>query len=475
MIEIIHASPYAGRWYPADASELRELIAEALEKSITRTGSFVRKGGVGFVVPHAAPVYSGRVAAAAYRLIAESRPRRIVLLGFSHRRGVHGIAVPQVESISTPLGSSEIDLELARALVREAPFHPSPEAALCDHSVEIQLPFLQTVAPGARVLPLYIGHLSGEQRAGAAARLRELMEEGAVLLASSDLTHYGREFGYLPFPVGERTGERLKALDLGVAAAAGSLDAGMFLDELRRTGSTVCGSEPIALLLKTLAGSRASEIFQEVLDYQTSGEIESDYEHSVSYGAFGYFPYRAFLLGEEEQRALLESARRTIEQLQAEGRRQAIEPERLPGLTQRLAAFVTLYQRGELQGCIGRCFDPESLERSVPDLTLSAALEDSRFAPLRRSEPVEIEISVLSPFKRISRPEQLLAGEHGALLEAGSRSGLLLPKVASERAWNTGQFLNALAQKAGVKRDVYNQADARVSVFRAQVFGDRAK
>jgi AmmeMemoRadiSam system protein B/AmmeMemoRadiSam system protein A len=472
-MQTIHASPFAGHWYPADPPELRDLIADVLEHSVKRTGNFVRCGGAGFVVPHAAPVYSGTVAAAAYRHIRASRPRRIVLLGFSHRRGGDGIAVPQVETISTPLGESEIDLEGAQSLAGESPFRGAQEQSLCDHSVELQLPFLQMVAPDAKVLPLYVGHLNSGERAAAARRLQSFLNDGTVFLASSDLTHYGREFGYLPFPVNEDTASRLNSLDGDIMSAAASLDADLFLEELRRRRSTVCGYEPISLLLETLRAAPGEEIFQETLDYQTSGEITTDYAHSVSYGALGYFPASAFLLGADAQQALIESARRTMDELQATGERHAVPTADMRELNQRLGVFVTLYQGGHLQGCIGRCHEPEPLALSVPHLTLSAALEDARFEPLRRSEAVEIEISILTPFKRIRHGGSLIAGEHGGYLESGPRAGLLLPKVASERGWKTHQFLQALAQKAGLTAEIYNSANAQLSVFRAQVFGDR--
>ena len=472
-MQAVHASPFAGHWYPADSAELRALIADVLQNSAKRTGDFVRRGGTAFVVPHAAPIYSGTVAAAVYRHIEATKPRRIVLLGFSHRRGVEGVAVPQVETISTPLGDTQMDLEGANALAGHSPFHSSQEQFLCDHSVELQLPFLQTVAPDAKVLPLYVGHLSQPDRITAANRLRWLLNDGAVFVASSDLTHYGREFGYLPFPVDDDTPGRLNSLDGDVMSAAGSLDAELFLEELRRNRSTVCGYEPISLLLETLRAAPGEEIFQETLDYQTSGEITSDFAHSVSYGGLGYFHASAFLLGPDARQALLESARRTMDDLQSTGQRHPVPAADTRELSQSLGIFITLYQRGDLQGCIGRCHDPEPLSLSVPHLTLSAALEDARFEPLRRSEAVEIEISVLSPFKRIRKPEHLIAGEHGGYLESGPRAGLLLPKVASERGWNAPQFLQALAQKAGLPSSIYETGGARLSVFRAQVFGDK--
>lgn len=470
-MQTLHASPYAGEWYPADRAELRDLVTELLANSSVRTGSFIRPGGLAFLVPHAAPVYSGTVAAASYRHIAAYRPRRIVVLGFSHQRGVEGIGIPQIETISTPLGVTEIDSVGGRELTSAAPFHISPESQLCDHSVEIQLPFLQAAAPEATVLPLYVGRLSPAQRAAAAARLRWLLDGETVFVASSDLTHFGRGFGYVPFPVNDETGLRLKELDGGVIGAAASIDPDLFLAEIQKTRATVCGFDPIALLLATLQAAQREEIYQETLDYQTSADMTSDYSHSVSYGAAGYFPSSSFELSPDACLALANSAAATLADTRAAGRRSIVEPTRpTPELKQKLGAFVTVYQDGQLHGCIGRIHDPEPLYKTIPRLALSAATEDARFAPLSPIGKLAVEVSVLTPMKRIASRRRLIAGEHGGLLESGPRSGLLLPKVATEHGWNSAQFLDALARKAGLSPAAYESRDARLSVFRAQVF-----
>jgi AmmeMemoRadiSam system protein B len=128
--------------------------------------------------------------------------------------------------------------------------------------------------------------MSLEERVEAARVLRDQLSQGSVLIASSDLTHYGRRFGYLPFGHDEQTPERLAMLDRGVIDAMARIDAQALLAALRETGATVCGYNPIALLLETLAPLRS---IQHVLDYQTSGEITGDWSHSVSYAALGYY------------------------------------------------------------------------------------------------------------------------------------------------------------------------------------------
>jgi hypothetical protein len=283
---VVHSSPFSGAWYPDSAAELKQILDRACDLSALRIGSAVRPGGIAFIVPHAAPIYSGPIAAAAYRHAAVCRPRRIILLGFSHHGGVSGIAIPDVGAISTPLGDVILDAHTIHALARHNPFRILPESALCDHSIEIQLPFIQRAMPDALVTPLYVGRLHPGERLSAAASLRGVLSGAAILIASSDFTHYGHAFGYTPFPLNEETPYRLRGLDEGVIAAAASLDPDALLAELRRTGSNTCGYQPIALLLETLS---AENISQQTLDYQTSGELTGDYSLSVSYAALGYF------------------------------------------------------------------------------------------------------------------------------------------------------------------------------------------
>src|SRR3974390_2940277 len=134
---MVHTSPFAGQWYPGDPAELRGVLSDAFEKSQARTAEAIYPNARGFVVPHAAPVYSGAVAASVYRHLERQQPRRVVLLGFSHHHGHAGVYAPPVEAYRTPLGEVTAD----RAAIAELQSHPEfrtvPEERVCDHSVEI--------------------------------------------------------------------------------------------------------------------------------------------------------------------------------------------------------------------------------------------------------------------------------------------------------------------------------------------------
>ncbi len=459
----VHISPYSGTWYPADEVELDRLIDECFESSARRTGPYILPDGLGYVVPHAGPQYSGVVAAAVYRALRQQKPERIILLAFPHRGGLGGVAVPQTGAVWTPLGDVAIDQALATRFRRIA------EDRVCDHSFEIQLPFLQKAAPGARISPLYVGPMSDSERRSAAEILAEEWRPGTVFLASSDFTHYGRNFGYVPFPADDHIAARLQALDFECIQAAASLDCSLFHETLAETAATVCGSDPIALLLDTLRRLRPGDPFQVTLDYQTSGEITGDYHHSVSYAALGYYNSSAFELSADDREELLTSAHETLRLLRATGRRELVCAQMGSlALESRRGVFVSLHRGAELLGCVGCVTGASPLAEAVPEYALAAALEDPRFRPGAAVEgPVDIEISVLTPLRRVRNACGFQVGRHGAVLTHGGRSGLLLPQVAGGRGWDAAQFVAALERKSGVDAE---DPRARMYIFEAQVF-----
>lgn len=468
----LHVSPYGGSWYPGRCADLERLLDELFEKSEQRTGPYLLTNAAGFVVPHAGLEYSGTVAAAAYRHVRQQEPRRAVILGFAHRGGPAGISIPDIGGYGTPLGPVRVDREATAWLAEHTPFAAVRESAICDHSLEIQLPLLQRAAPHAAVVPLIVGRMDSAARDRAADILASMMGPDTIFLVSSDLTHYGRAFGYEPFPADDAIAARLARLDRSVMEAAASLDADLFKESVRESRSTVCGVAPIRLWLRTLAFVKGNEIFQEVLDYQTSGEITGDYKHSVSYGALGYFPAESFCLDAADQALLLESARETLGKLRTTREATAVPPRAVtPALARKAGVFVGLHQGERLLGCVGNRSSEESLAEIVPEMTLRAALNDPRFPTVMGVEgEIEIEISILSPLKPIRDASAFCVNQHGASLESSGRQALLLPQVALGSDWSGEQFLSALSRKAGLGTQGYRNPGARLSVFRAQVF-----
>ncbi|HUB77329.1 MAG TPA: AmmeMemoRadiSam system protein B [Bryobacteraceae bacterium] len=460
-----HKSPFSGSWYPADRWELESLLAERFAESERRTGCHFFRGAFGYVVPHAGPAYSGTVAAAVYRSLARERPDRVVLLAFPHRGGLNGVAVPLVECIATSLGAVEIDSQFAG-------FPGVPESHVCDHSFEIQLPFLQKFVPDARITPLYVGRLDAAARREAAAKIAEAYRPGTVFVASSDFTHYGHSFGHVPFPADGEVASNLRELDYACIDAAGSLDSALFLETIGRRNANACGTGPIALLLDVLRRLAAGGLYQSVLDYQTSGEITGDYRHSVSYAALGYFPASAFDLDESDRAALLEAAAQTLRRLRQSGERHPVVAAGSSALSVPRGAFVSLHQGEELLGCIGNRAGHRALREEIGELALAAALDDPRFRPAAvQTGPIDIEISLLTPFRQIRDTADFEVARHGAMLSLGRNAGLLLPQVAQEHGWSAAQFWRALARKSMLLPHAWSDPDARLEIFEAQRFG----
>jgi MEMO1 family protein len=461
----VHVSPFRGQWYPEAVGDLQALLDEKYALSRRRIGDPL-PGGLGFVVPHAGPAYSGTVAAAVYRALERQEVQRIVLLAFPHHGLLRGIAAPDVSSIATPFGEVQVDRPFAHE------FRTVPESRLCDHSFEIQLPFLQRSLPHALVTPLYVGHLEDNERSEAADALAAAWQPGTVFLASSDFTHYGSEFRHVPFPNDRHTPDRLQDLDFEYIDAAGSLNAHKFQRSLDSHSGNVCGAGPIALLLDVLSRLDGKAIYPSTLDYQTSGEITGDWSHSVSYAALGFYPSSAFLLSAEDREALLDSAAETLRRLRDDSHQEGV-PARggSPALASKRAAFVSLHRGEELLGCIGNLAGRYPLAEEISHLALSAALDDPRFLPAASgSGPIDIEISLLTPFRRIDGPAEFSVGRHGGFLSLERRSGLLLPQVADSRSWDATDFLSALERKSGLWKDAWRNPKAVLSVFEAQIF-----
>lgn len=180
----------------------------------------------------------------------------------------------------------------------------------------------------------------------------------------------------------------------------------------------------------------------------------------------------AELLGRLQKNKLLRIARDAIEAY-LERRKEPNIQESDPVLNQNMGAFVTLHIKGRLRGCIGNIIGRQPLYLTIRDMAIAAAFEDPRFNPLTKQEfkDINIEISVLSPLKRIDRPEEIILGVHGVLVKDNLTSGVYLPQVATETGWDKETFMNSLCgDKAGMAPDAWKSSSCEIYVFSAVVF-----
>lgn len=446
----------AGSFYPGDARGLRDALAAHLARAPAAAAGPCPKI---VVVPHAGYVYSGDVAALAYAPLAPfaGRIRRVVLLGPVHRVAVRGLAAPTVRAFATPLGSVALDLA-ALAALRELPqvvFSDRPHDQ--EHSIEVQLPFLQTVL-GDRftLVPLAVGDATPDEVAQVIDRLWGGDE--TLIVISSDLSHY------LPYAqaqaADQATARRIVALATDLA------------------GVEACGAAPLNGALRI---ARRRGLQPRLLGLRNSADIPGgERRRVVGYGAFAFDPPAGTQPAEDAAlgQALVGAARGAIARALAlpegPGARADHPAFDAPGAT-----FVTLHDaRGDLRGCIGRLEAVRPLGEDVRANARAAAFDDPRFAPLRAHEwaGLQVEVSLLDPARALPVRDEAQAlaalrpGIDGVVLEWRRARATFLPQVWSQLP-EPREFLAALKRKAGLAADFW-AADLRLARYAVRRWSD---
>ena len=473
-------SALAGTWYPADPAALAETVDELLAGAGTTPSAGILRA---LVVPHAGYSYSGATAASAFTLVRGAHYRRVVLLAPSHRGAFDGLSIADVDAYETPLGSVPLDTE-AVADLRTSPLVQSdPAAHRQEHAIEIELPFLQrALAPGWRLVPILVGRLDGDDARRAADLIRPLAGDDTLVVVSSDFTHYGPRFGYVPFPADHHLPARIEDLDDGAIAHIEAHDAAGLRDYRTETGITVCGYHPLLVLLDLLPPR--AQVHR--IAYATSGELTGDWNNSVSYAALAVTapePLAAAGTAADDNEpagqldgdvmALLHRLARLGIRRAVLGRDQVPDDEILAAvdglpadLGQPAGAFVTLWKNGQLRGCVGHVPNDMPVYAAVLQSGVNAARNDPRFHPVRAEEldQLDVEVSVLTPPRPIQSLDELHLGEHGITLRKDGHYALYLPEVAPSMGWDRDTTLSQLAIKAGLPADAWRDG-ATFEVF----------
>ncbi|MDD5707827.1 MAG: AmmeMemoRadiSam system protein B, partial [Kiritimatiellae bacterium] len=398
------ASSLAGSWYSDDPGELRAAIRALLPKPAPAPAANICAA----LVPHAGYQFSGRVAAA---VLARLRPEdydRVVLLAPSHYRQLsNAISMPDVTHIGTPLGEVELDLDFMARVRGLRGVISDPRAHDREHSVQIQIPLLQVLfGERLRVVPIVVGQTTPSAALSFSRQLGRLLDKRTLVLTSSDFTHYGPNYEYVPFS--RDVQRKLKELDHSVFDRFAATDLDGFWRVLEETGATVCGRCPIAILMGMLpSGARVHEVA-----YDTSGNQLDDWNNSVSYlGALveGAWPSGAAsdnsahagnepaTLPPEARAQLLSLARTTLEICVRGDDMPTLEEagvELTPPLEQVMGGFVTLTINGELRGCIGEISPSRPIWEVVREQAVNAACNDPRFTAVTQHEAAKIRIEI---------------------------------------------------------------------------------
>jgi AmmeMemoRadiSam system protein B/AmmeMemoRadiSam system protein A len=463
----------AGSFYPQDPKEL-----------VTTVDGFIAKAKVmapegqivALIAPHAGYQFSGGVAAYSYALLKGQNIHRVVVIAPSHFEAFDFASVYAGDAYATPLGRVAVDTAFAKKLASSSPLIKlssrghAPYGGQAEHSLEVQLPFLQRTLSDFELVPIIMGDQSYQASRSLGVALAELIRgTNTLIVASSDLSHY-------------HAYDEAVTLDRKTLNAIHEWDYLTLSKNFQSRTWEACGGGPIVAAM--IAAERLGANRAAVLEYANSGDVTNDRKRVVGYGAVALTraakqettQTSGFSLDPLQKKALLDIARKSVESAVKENKLSQIPTDLPENLTQDRGAFVTLRIHGELRGCVGYTTSTQSLALTVRDVAAFAALQDHRFPPVAANELPQLtsEISVLSPLRRVADVNQIKLGQHGLLIKKGAREGLLLPQVATEQRWDRKTLLDQTALKAGLPADAWRDKDSDIFVFSALVFGDPA-
>ena len=466
----------AGRFYPGEKIQLIELLDKILNEPSDKKHY---KSVKAVIVPHASYSFSGLTAARAFSYLNLNSIRRAIIIGPSHHIGFHGISIAPYDLYRTPLGDVDVDQRACDDLFcSDKLFTRNEEAHRYEHSLEVELPFIQKIAPESTIVPLVTGDMSLPEAREVANRILTWWDADTLIVISSDFTHYGKQFGFCPFST-NLASEGLEKLDQGAIYHILKKDTEGFAKYVQETGATICGHIPITILLALLEMTRLP-MDAHLIDYTNSGKILNDYTNSVSYASLLTdntkeidSSVRPHKLTTWEKQFLLKLARDAIAS-QFNDKEVNIPDDTPKHLFERGSVFVTLCIDGGLRGCIG-CIKAENpLIYCVIKNAKNAAYEDPRFPPLSLEEfaKVTIEISCLDQPRSIDNVGEFVLGKHGIILEQKNLRAVFLPQVPVEHQWDKETTLENLSLKAGLSKTGWCQQGVTFSVFETTSFSD---
>lgn len=472
----------AGQFYPSDKSELKtDLDSYFLENSDIKTQSVGELAAI--IVPHAGYVFSGGIAAAAFSQIPkDAEYEHIFLIGPSHHTFFEGASVNYAfDFYQTPLGPVKVDTELGQRLDLDNDcFTYKADAHSQEHCLEVQLPFLQyRLKELPPIVPIIIGTQKFSIIKEIAMALKPYFNSHNLFIISSDFSHYPSYEDAKK--VDGNTG---KAIETGELANFAQALKDNYDGKYRNLATSACGQCAIATLM-LLTGGDSSYSYKDLI-YKNSGDsVYGGKDEVVGYHAFIIVRKAAantsvedFALTIDEQKTLLAIARSSIQgAFSRKGLESAWEGRDLTGtLKMKCGAFVTLNEAGKLRGCVGHFGEDMPLYEVVAEMARAAAFEDTRFNEVSQRElsSINIEISVLSPLKKIDNIDQFLYGKQGIYIRKGGRGGTFLPQVAQEVDWTKEEFLGHCSRdKAGLGWDGWKSAD--LYTYEAVIFKEDEK
>jgi AmmeMemoRadiSam system protein B/AmmeMemoRadiSam system protein A len=447
----------ADMFYDQDGGRLSKQIDEFLRN--VKTEDLPAGKILALIAPHAGYAYSGQVAAHAYRLVQGKDYETVVIIGPSHRYGFRGCSIYLKGAYETPLGTVEVDEALASEISRASGFEYVPNAHTGEHSIEVQVPFIQKTLPQAKIVPIVMGFQTKETIITLADALtKAITGKKALVVASTDLSHF--------FPK-----SKANQVDSETISCIESFKTDELIRKIERGENIMCGGGAVVAVLR-YAHSQG-EAKARVLRYADSSQAGGPKNQVVGYLAAAVFSQGSppeFNLSAEEKEELLQLASSAIDEFIRYKKVISYTTQDLALLSKK-GAFVTLKKKGYLRGCIGFTEPVFPLYETVLRASILAACRDNRFKPVTADElkDLEIEISVLTLPERIHDPQVIEVGKHGLIISQEDKKGLLLPQVPVENNWSKEEFLQQACLKAGLPRTAW-KSGAEIYIFEAIIF-----
>lgn len=458
----------AGRFYPAGRETLVRDITRHFDECVKLTGSHKVRA---VISPHAGYVFSGKIAASAFSSVDRTRPiKNIFLIGSSHIMAFEGASVYVSGDFVTPLGKAVVNREIGEQLRRENRlFNTSVSAHQQEHSLEVQIPFIQHwFGPDQKIVPIIIGTNNTGSIKRMAETLKPWFTDDNLFVISSDFSHY-------PSYNDANRIDR-KTADAIISGIPDEFLKVLKSNEAGKTGglsTSMCGWTSGLLLMYLTENNPQLEYLH--IDYCNSGDTNfGSKDEVVGYHAIAVVEKMVskgssddirgeISFSDNDKSELFAIARNSIRSQFDNRKFTSPDESKLPELLKKpYGAFVTLKIDGRLRGCIGRFISADPLYEAVSASACSSAFEDYRFSPLTRKEfeKTEIEITVLGPLKKISSIKEIVLGKHGIYIKKDNRSGTMLPQVATENGWSVEEFLGYTARdKAGLGWDGWKNAE----------------
>ncbi len=468
--ECPRTAKFAGQFYPGNKNDLKKQLIQLFEQAKTLTNyPDINNNLQAIIVPHAGYVFSGSVAAAGISQISEDTfYKRVFVLASSHRYSFNGAAVYCSGNYLTPLGEIPVDTKLCADLVKSADlFIEHSEAHDNEHSIEVQLPFIQhKLGEGILLVPIILGTQQPEICKKIANSLKKWFTPENLWIISSDFSHYPDYNNAIN--VDELTANAICSNEPQKLLTVLKDNKNLKIDKL---ATSLCGWTSVLTLLYM---TENQDFDYKKIFYQNSGDAKL-------YGAkdrvVGYWSIAVnrktgkFRISHKEKEELIDKARKSINVFVKNGSEGKIIPAIGAGiLNEVMGVFVSIYVKNKLRGCIGGFAKKKTLNEMVQEMAVSAS-HDRRFDPIKPNEldKMELEISVLSPLKKIDSVNEIELGKHGIYIKQGNNSGTFLPQVAVKTGWDLEEFLGHCSRdKAGIGWGGWKNAE--VYVYEAIVF-----